>query len=483
MTTFSRRTLLRTGAAGASLVTLSLGAWALRIANAQKADPVAGPYGPLSPVLDETTGLPLLQLPKGFRYQSFSWAGDLMGDGASAPNMHDGMAVIRSLNGKTTLIRNHEVGAGPLLGASLYDDVVVPTEIAQTEGPVTVGGGTTTLTYENGQWRSARPSLGGTLINCSGGPTPWGSWLSCEETVTDLRQLGGKLHGFVFEVPAEGVASAVPLTAMGLFSHEAVAIDPNTSIAYLTEDNGDTSGLYRFLPANRTQTLRALEDGGILQMLKVTGQRNADLTTPKVGDRYDAEWVDIADPVMLPENQDNVLDMEGRSGPYMQGEDQGAAKFKRLEGAFFHDGSLYFADTSAGAAEFGVIWRYDPDEEKADAGGLLTALFVSPNPSVGNRPDNLTLSPRNELYFCEDGDDQPQRIMGLLPSGDTFPFVGNNVALDEGNIKTIEKPLISPGDYRFEEWAGATFSPDGETLFVNIQTPGITFAITGPWKT
>lgn len=93
---------------------------------------------------------------------------------------------------------------------------------------------------------------------------------------------------------------------------------------------------------------------------------------------------------------------------------------------------------------------------------------------VLDSPDNLVVSPRGGLILCEDGKSKPQHLRGLTPDGRIFTFAANNIVLNGERNGLV-------GDFRNEEWCGATFSPDGRWLFVNIQTPGITFAITGPW--
>ena len=146
--------------------------------------------------------------------------------------------------------------------------------------------------------------------------------------------------------------------------------------------------------------------------------------------------------------------------------------FARLEGCWFGNDLVYFDATSGGAKKAGQIWQFDPAEQK------LTLLFESPDKPVLNMPDNLCVTPRGGIVLCEDNDyganEYPQRMFGLSPDGELRLFAENNVILNG------EKNRFS-GDFRTKEWAGATFSPDGEWLFVNIQTPGITFAITGPW--
>ena len=94
------------------------------------------------------------------------------------------------------------------------------------------------------------------------------------------------------------------------------------------------------------------------------------------------------------------------------------------------------------------------------------------------------MTPRGGLLLCEDaaGNNFPEgeRLVGLTLDGETFTFAQNNINLTAGQIGGAGK-RIAPGDYRQSEWAGACYSPDGKWLFVNIQTPGITFAIKGPW--
>ena len=282
-------------------------------------------------------------------------------------------------------------------------------------------------------------------------------------------------------MPAEGEASGQPIVDMGLFRHEAVAVDPRTSTVYLTEDNKSGSGLYKFLPHDPSGQLGSLEAGGRLFMLAVDDIPHCDLAMIAEGDQYRVHWVAIADPNALPESVDEFGATSGKSGPFLQGEAQGGGVFSRLEGAWFQEGALYFADTDGGAAEEGVIWKYTPDEDERS--GTLVAIFVSRFSEETDAPDNLCLNPRGQLFFCEDGGHTPDRIMGLTHEGQVFAFGANNVVLSEAEVRAMNREgAIGARDYRGSEWAGAGFSPDGQTLFVNIQGPGITFAITGPWE-
>ena len=151
-----------------------------------------------------------------------------------------------------------------------------------------------------------------------------------------------------------------------------------------------------------------------------------------------------------------------------QGWAKGGARFARLEGAWYGNGSIFFVSTSGGDAEEGQVWEYEPMSE------TLRLVFESPSAEVLNAPVNICVSPRGGLVLCEDGGGT-EFLHGLTTAGDVFRFAQNNVILSG------ERNGIS-GDFTGAEFAGATFSPDGRWLFFNIQSPGITFAVTGPWR-
>jgi secreted PhoX family phosphatase len=438
-----RRSFLRGAVAGAAAIPLT--AFSTRAQEPAKPGVRRGHtdgYGPLFETLDETTGLPLLLLPKGFHYVSFGWLGDPLADGGVTPGAHDGMAAFPVGNGRTRLVRNHELsGSTPFTTvAGQYDS--------------RAGGGTTTLEFDthSGQLVVAYASLAGTLTNCAGGPTPWGSWLTCEETASFTTMP----HGYVFEVPADGLGSPVPLRAMGRFRHEAVAIDPATGNVYETEDNGNTSGLYRFVPRSPGN----LAGGGVLSMLKVVGVHQANLFTSRPnGTTFEVEWVPIANPGATTGSSSTFVFNQGRMA--------GGAAFGRLEGCWYaNDGKIYIVSTNGGVGQ-GQIWEYDPAAE------TIGLLFESPGAEVLNAPDNITVSPRGGLVLCEDGSGD-EYMHGLTRDGEIFQFAKNNIVLNGERNGLV-------GDFTGSEWAGACYSPDGRWLFANVQGAGITFAITGPW--
>ena len=418
---------------------------------------LSGGYGPLEPTDDESTGLPLLRLPPGFRYASYGWYRDVMDGGIATPPGHDGMGIVDEWGGIVTLCRNHRLTASQLA----FGPASITYDVKAT-------GGCTILQFDTrrGEWIRSRPSLSGTTRNRAGGRTPWGSWLSCEGTVAapgdsiDGRILNlRKTHGWVFEVPKAGDADAVPLKEMGRMVHESLAVDPDTGIVYQTEDHR-TAGFYRFMP----EQPECLAKGGTLQMLKVRGEET--MLAPKThGKTYQCEWTTIDDP-----EQAHTKDTNDRLGCHSQGVHKGATPFPRLEGCWIDEGQVYFGAIFGGHTKASQIWKYDPRREQ------LKLLSVSkPTARIESNPTPAGNTDSGVL-FCDEGGGVDRRLHGLASDGSLYSLASNNIRL-RGERNRIK------GDFRSAGWAGATFSQDGEWLFVNLRKPGITFAITGPWNT
>lgn len=492
MTGFDRRSFLGRSlavAGGALASGVALGAldahaaWAA--AGRPPRDPGGSGYGPLRRTPAGNTREELLALPAGFSYVVFGVTGSMMSDGNPTPIAHDGMAAFPGPNGHTVrLIRNHEVRTRPATpvgrvhveGSRRYDELGVA--------------GTTTLDVDprSGKVLQDFVSLNGTIVNCAGGKMlADAGWLTCEETTAGPPQGWTRKHGYVFGVPLQGPvpghpADSMPIEAMGRFSHEAVAVDPATGIVYETEDDsGKPNGFFRYRPGDP----RNLSAGGALEMLKIKGRPGYDTREgQRMGARLPVEWVRIAD-------ADPGLE-GGAATVTQQGLAQGAATFNRLEGCWYGDGSIFFNSTSGGDAKngdapnadgfvegYGQVWRYIPGGD----GGTLVLVYESPGRKVLDSPDNLTFTPRGGIVLCEDDassadeDRHPlapelsnvNRLIGLAPGGEPFEFAVNIV--DD------------------TEFAGACFSPDGATMFVNTlgstdstEPAGRTYAIHGPWR-
>jgi len=413
-------------------------------------------------------------LPDGFSYRIVSRAGNLMSDGLRVPAAHDGMAAFEGSDGRVILITNHEMKTHWFDGSAFgegYGDLPDSTKVLlydRGDDKTPALGGTTTTLYNpaTGHTENQHLSLAGTEINCAGGPTPWGSWLSCEECFKSpgTRQEYGRAitreqrHGYVFEVPSadEDLAKAQPIKSMGRFEHEACAVHDATGIVYMTEDRHH-SLFYRYIP----DVPGDLHKGGRLQALAIRGQ--ASLMTHNwsrapqtpLNSPQKTDWIDLdnVDP------DENDLRLRGAA--------LGAATFARGEGLCNADDRFAFTCTIGGPARLGQVFTYTPSpfegtpEERRNP-GYLTLIAEASEDSLLRNCDNLTMAPWGDLVVCEDTWSHCG-LVGIRPDGSQYEMADNA--------------------HSNSELAGVCFSPDGKTMFVNIQYPGMTLAITGPWPT
>lgn len=425
------------------------------------------PFGDLRP--DPSR---IIDLPDGFRYSVVSRVGDAMSDGLKVPAAHDGMAAFPGDDGRVILVCNHEMESGyPEYSAFDVHFASQPeslkAKVYDLGDDITPGAGGTTTTIWNPATRKTERqflSLAGTEINCAGGPTPWGSWLSCEECFETpgtgfsggRKIIRNEPHGYVFEVPsrAEGLVEAVPLKAMGKFEHEAAAVHEPSGIVYLTEDRHH-SLFYRFIP----ETPGELRNGGKLQALAIRGQptmrtHNWGLMRDiAVNKPHETEWIDL--------DNVNPADNDLR----LRGAANGAATFARGEGLCNADGDMVFTCTIGGPSRLGQVFNYSPSPYEGQpremkAPGTLTLIAESDRESLLRNADNLVMAPWGDLIVCEDTANHCG-LVGIRPDGTQYPIADNA--------------------YSNSELAGVCFAPDGKTLFVNIQYPGMTLAITGPF--
>ncbi|MBD9725481.1 DUF839 domain-containing protein [Streptomyces caniscabiei] len=423
-------------------------------------------YGPLVPDPDG-----ILALPAGFTYRILTHSGKTkLESGEFTPGKHDGTAAFPGPRGTTLLVNNHE-----LKGPRANWEFPVPLTEGLVYDPAAAGGCTVVEVRPDGrvaEW----VGIAGTSTNCAGGSTPWNTWLTCEEN-SDRAGVNGmtKDHGYVFEVdPCDRRANRAPkpLKFFGRYDHEAVVIDPGRGHAYLTEDAAAPNGLfYRWTPpkgfAYGPGGFRTLaDDAGVLQAPRCydSGGRFVDdlSRATRIGTVYGVDWIDV------PDRDARTVAVR------KQFTDTEITRARKLEGMWWGDGGAYIVSSyaraeSPGAAHDGQVWFYDPKRRTLT---LKVLLGVNPDPSADGAldgPDNITVSPYGGIVLAEDGEGI-SHLFGATDSGRTYPIARNDL-----NIGTEEEP-------EYSEFAGVTFSPDGKTLYANIQTPGILVAITGPWK-
>ncbi len=350
----------------------------------------------LGPLLDpDENGL---RLPEGFRSRIVARSEQMVGDtGYVWHNAPDGAAVFATNDGGYIYVSNSETVAG-------------------------LGGGASALRFAaDGSIVDAYRILEGTNINCAGGSTPWGTWLSCEET----------LIGQVYECDPLGNTRAVVRPEMGVFQHEAVAIDEASRHAYMTEDLPD-GRFYRFV----YETAGDLSSGQ-LQVAQVMG----------AGPEGPVEWSAVPDP--------------GADPVATRLQVESSTAFAGGEGIWFHDRVVYFSTKGDNR-----IWAYEVDT------AVLSIIYDAATSStpILTGVDNITVSPAGDILVAEDGGDM--EIIAIAPDGSLRPIV--QVVGQESS--EITGPAFDPTLQRL--YFSSQRGEDGENP---LGQGGITYEVTGPF--
>lgn len=299
-----------------------------------------------------------------------------------------------------------------------------------------------------------------TRINCGGGITPWNTWFSGEEY--DL--------GLLWECNPFGPASeARPLPALGVFSHEAAAVDPRTNIVYETEDKPD-GRFYRFVPDAPNVGGRADLSSGTLQVMKVLATQ-AQIDAPDLSDVLQVEWIDVPNPTpidlsIIPLPLSAVTDVLGGILPVFTAtrhQVPDSTAFKGGEGIWYHDGIVYFSTKGDRR-----VWAHDPVAQTLEC-IYDDDRFAEP---VLDSVDNIVITPGGDLVVVEDKSEANQQAVAITADG------------------RIE-PLIELVGQEGSEVTGPAFSPDGRHFYFSSQrgpganrtagTAGITYCVSGPW--
>jgi secreted PhoX family phosphatase len=396
-----RREFIRTGLVAAGTVALGPRFW--EQALARPARPGRGPYGPLGGP-DENG----IMLPEGFTSRVIAQGNERVpGTDYTWHIFSDGAATLGTPDGGWILVSNSE--NPPDFG-----------------GGETGQGGASAIRFDaGGEIRDAYRILEGTSTNCAGGATPWGTWLSCEEFS----------EGMVWECDPLGEREAKARPALGVFDHEAVAVDPRRGHLYLTEDLED-GGFYRFTP-RRKGDLRK----GRLEIARVRRDGAVD-------------WKRVPDP-------------SAAEAPTRE-QAPGATEFKRGEGIWYDRGFVYVATTADSK-----IHRYNVRTGRIRVIYDAARLESPPLTDV----DNITVSRSGDLFVCEDpGGEDPFDIAIITPGPDRRVARFLKVT---GPQHGLPPSLLS------SELTGVCFDPSGGRMYFASQRAffsGVVYEITGPFR-
>jgi secreted PhoX family phosphatase len=384
-----RRSFLGLGLATAGAVVLQ----PTIAATAQAGD---GAYGPLLEPNDLG-----IRVPEGFTVRELARSGARVGPrGYIWHSRPDGGATFDTDDGGWIYVSNSETGDGGA-GALRFD--------------------------ESGALVDAYRILEGTVGNCAGGPTPWGTWLSCEEFD----------RGRVWECDPLGERPGTVRPALGTFKHEAACADPEREQLYLTEDEDD-GRFYRFTPS----TWRDL-DTGLLEVAVVA-------------DNGQVSWREIPDPEADSTRTRNQVDA--------------ATVFNRGEGIWYADGVVYMVTTGDGK-----VWAYDAERERMR---VLYDRSRFDEPPLKS-PDNITVTPSGEVLVAEDIDDDQDLIL-ISSDGTASPFI----RITEQHGSEITGPAFDPSGTRlyFSSQRGPSGRGEGTTYVVTgpFRTVGDVPASTTP---